>query len=183
MKRQLMSKRSGHKDSEAISIPLEIRPATKSDLKAINDIYNHYVLHSTCTYQEEPEPLTNRLKWLAHHGPKHPVTVALENKKIVGWGSLSAYHARSAYRRTVENSVYVHHEQHRRGIGSLLLEDLIARARKLDHRVIIAAIDADQPASIALHKKFDFRKVGHFKQVGFKFGRWLDVVYMELLLQ
>jgi phosphinothricin acetyltransferase len=100
----------------------------------------------------------------------------------VGWGSLSAYHARSAYRRTVENSVYVHHQHHGRGIGSLLLEDLIARAREVGHRVIIAAIDADQPASIALHAKFDFKKVGHFKQVGFKFGRWLNVVYMELLL-
>jgi phosphinothricin acetyltransferase len=100
----------------------------------------------------------------------------------VGWGSLSAYHARSAYRRTVENSVYVHHDYHGRGIGSLLLEDLIRRARKAGHRVIIAAIDAEQPASIALHSKFDFKHVGHFKQVGFKFGHWLDVVYMELLL-
>jgi L-amino acid N-acyltransferase len=162
--------------------PVTIRPAVKSDLKIINDIYNHYVFNSTCTYQEQTEPLKSRHAWFAHHGPEHPITVAVENKKVVGWGSLSAYHARSAYRRTVENSVYVHHEHHRRGIGSLLLEDLIARARKADHRVIIAAIDADQPASIALHSKFDFKKVGHFKQVGFKFGRWLDVVYMELLL-
>jgi L-amino acid N-acyltransferase YncA len=162
--------------------PITIRPANKSDLKIINDIYNHYVLHSTCTYQEEPEPIKNRQKWFAHHGPKHPITVAVENEKVVGWGSLSAYHARSAYRRTVENSVYVHHEHHRRGIGSLLLEDLLVRARKAGHRVIIAAIDADQPASIALHSKFDFKNVGHFKQVGFKFGRWLDVVYMELLV-
>jgi phosphinothricin acetyltransferase len=161
---------------------ITIRLATKSDLKTINDIYNHYVLHSTCTYQEKPEPLKNRQNWFAHHGPKHPITVAVENKKTVGWGSLSAYHARSAYRRTIENSVYVHHQYHGRGIGSLLLEDLIVRARKAGHRVIIAAIDADQPASIALHSKFDFKKVGHFKQVGFKFGRWLDVVYMELFL-
>ena len=168
--------------SQRDGYPITIRPATKSDLKIINDIYNHYVLHSTCTYQEQPEPLKKRQGWFTHHGPKHPITVAVENKKVVGWGSLSAYHARSAYRRTVENSVYLHHEHHGRGIGSLLLEDLIVRARKAGHRVIIAAIDADQPASIALHSKFDFKKVGHFKQVGFKFGRWLDVVYMELLL-
>jgi L-amino acid N-acyltransferase YncA len=162
--------------------PIAIRPAVKSDIKVINDIYNHYVLHSTCTYQEEPEPLKGRHNWFAHHGSKHPITVAVEKNRVVGWGSLSAYHARSAYRRTVENSVYVHHEHHRRGIGSLLLEDLIVRARKAGHRAIIAAIDADQPTSVALHSKFDFKKVGHFKQVGFKFGRWLDVVYMELLL-
>jgi phosphinothricin acetyltransferase len=162
--------------------PTTIRPAVRSDLKIINDIYNYYVLNSTCTYQEEPEPFKGRQNWFAHHGPKHPITVAVENKKVVGWGSLSAYHARSAYRRTVENSVYVHYEHHRRGIGSLLLEDLIVRAHKAGHRVIIAAIDADQPASIALHSKFNFKKVGNFKQVGFKFGRWLDVAYMELLL-
>jgi phosphinothricin acetyltransferase len=162
--------------------PITIRRAVKSDLKIINDIYNHYVLHSTCTYQEKPEPFKSRQNWFAHHGPKHPITVAVERNKVVGWGSLSGYHARSAYRRTVENSVYVHHQHHRRGIGSLLLEDLIIRACKAGHRVIIAAIDADQPASIALHSKFDFKKVGHFKQVGFKFDRWLDVVYMELLL-
>jgi L-amino acid N-acyltransferase len=177
-----MAKRAT-KASETADSPITIRPATKSDLKTINDIYNHYVFHSTCTYQEKPEPLKGRQRWLAHHGPKHPVTVAVENNQVVGWGSLSAYHARSAYRRTVENSVYVHHEYHRRGIGSILLDDLIARARKVGHRVIIAAIDADQPASVALHAKFSFEKVGHFKQVGFKFGRWLDVVYMELLLQ
>jgi len=161
---------------------ISLRPAIESDLKAINDIYNYYVLHSTCTYQEEPEPIKGRRDWFRHHGQKHPITVAAENNKIVGWASLSAYHARSAYRRTVENSVYVHHGYHRRGIGSLLLEDSIARARKAGHRVIIAAIDADQPGSIALHTKFRFKKVGLFKQVGFKFGRWLDVVYMELLL-
>jgi phosphinothricin acetyltransferase len=159
-----------------------IRPALETDLKAINDIYNHYVLHSTCTYQEEPETSEGRHHWFTHHGDKHPITVAVANTEILGWGSLSAYHVRSAYRRTVENSVYVHHQHHRRGIGSLLLKDLIARARKLGHRVIIAAIDADQPGSIALHAKFKFKKVGHFKELGYKFGRWLDVVYMELPL-
>lgn len=167
---------------KATSSSITIRPALESDLKAINDIYNHYVVHSTCTYQEDLEPLEGRHHWFTHHGTKHPVTVAVENNEVVGWGSLSAYHTRSAYRRTVENSVYVHHEHHRRGVGSLLLKDLIVRARLLGHRVIIAAIDADQPASIALHAKFKFQDVGHFKQVGHKFGRWLDVVYMELLL-
>jgi L-amino acid N-acyltransferase len=159
-----------------------IRPTTESDLVAINDIYNHYVLHSTCTYQEEPEPLDGRRRWFSHHGDKHPMLVAEAGGQVVGWGSLSAYHARSAYRRTVENSVYVHHQHHQRGIGSLLLHELIARARSLGHHAIIAGIDADQTASVALHAKSHFEKIGHFKQVGFKFGRWLDVSYMELVL-
>lgn len=171
-----------HHSGESLPTPLTVRPAAESDLGAINDIYNHYVLHSTCTYQEEPEPLAARSDWFHHHGPQHPVIVAELNGRVVGWGSLSSYHPRSAYRRTVENSVYVHHELHRRGIGSDLLQELIVRARAVGHKAIIAGIDADQPASIALHARFQFEKVGHFKQVGFKFGRWLDVVYMELLL-
>src|SRR5580693_3266102 len=104
-----------------------IRPATASDLAVINDIYNHYVQHSTCTYQEEPEPLDGRRRWFEHHGGGHPVIVAEAGGQVAGWGSLSAYHARSAYRRTVENSVYVHHQHHRRGIGSRLLQELIVR--------------------------------------------------------
>ncbi len=161
----------------------DIRPATEADLVAINDIYNHYVLHSTCTYQEEQEPIESRRRWFSHHGEMHPVIVAAADSQVIGWGSLSAYHARSAYRRTVENSVYIHHQHHRKGIGSLLLGELIARARTLGHRAIIAGIDADQAASVALHAKFQFEKVGHLKEVGFKFGRWLDVIYMELLLK
>jgi phosphinothricin acetyltransferase len=159
-----------------------LRPASESDLAAINDIYNHYVLHSTCTYQETLEPLEGRREWFRHHGDKHPVIVAVAGGQVIGWGLLSAYHARSAYRHTVENSVYVHHEHHRRGIGSLLLRELIARARGLGHHVIIAGIDGEQAASVALHTRFHFEKVGHFQQVGFKFGRWLDVIYMELKL-
>ena len=159
-----------------------IRPATESDLVAINDIYNHYVLHSTCTYQEEPEPLDARRQWFRHHGEKHPVIVATADERVVGWGSLSAYHARSAYRHTVENSIYVDHRHHGQGIGSLLLQELIVHAQAQGHRVIIAGIDGEQTTSVALHTKFGFEKVGHFKQVGFKFGRWLDVIYMELRL-
>ncbi|HZL78662.1 MAG TPA: GNAT family N-acetyltransferase [Candidatus Limnocylindrales bacterium] len=161
---------------------LLIRPATEADLEAVNEIYNYYVLHSTCTYQEEPEPMAGRLQWFRHHGEKHPVIVAVLGKEIVGWGSLSAYHPRSAYRHTVENFVYVHHQHHRRGIGSLVLQDLIQQASRLKHRAIIAGIDATQMASVALHTKFGFEKVGHLKRVGFKFNRWLDVVYMELIL-
>jgi phosphinothricin acetyltransferase len=159
-----------------------IRLATESDLEAINDIYNHYVLHSACTYQEEPETMEDRRQWFQHHVVSHPVTVAEASGKVIGWGSLSAFHPRSAYRRTVENSIYIQHEHHRQGIGSLLLENLIIRARDLGHHVIIAGADSQQSGSLALHAKFNFEKVGHLKQVGFKFGQWLDVIYMQLNL-
>jgi L-amino acid N-acyltransferase YncA len=159
-----------------------IRPARESDLATINDIYNYYVLHSTCTYQEEPETPEARHQWFSHHGAKHPVIVAEANGEVVGWGSLSAFHPRSAYRQTVENSIYVHHARQGQGIGSLLLEELILRARELRHQAIVALIDGGQVGSVALHAKFNFEKVGHLKRVGFKSGQWLDVIYMELLL-
>ena len=159
-----------------------VRAATASDLVAINDIYNHYVLHSNCTYQEAPEPLSSRRHWFGLHGDQHPVTVAELEGLVVGWGSLSPYNPRSAYRHTVENSVYIHQLRQRRGIGTLILQDLIQRARELGHHTIIAGIDAEQSGSLALHARFQFEKVGHFKQVGFKFGRWLDVIYMALIL-
>jgi phosphinothricin acetyltransferase len=167
-----------------MNVDISLRPAAAEDLAAINDIYNHYVERSTCTYQEEPETIESRLKWFEEHRPdKHPVVVAVRDGKIAGWGSLSPYHSRCAYRHTVEISIYVHHELHRRGIGSAILADLIARARNIGFHAIIAAIDGDQAASITMHSRFGFIEVGHFHQVGFKFGRWLDVVYLERILQ
>jgi len=171
------------KTTSAESITPLIRIARTDDLDAINTIYNHYVLQSTCTYQETPESMEDRRKWFARHGAPHPVTVAELNGNIVGWGSLSAYHARSAYRHTVENSIYVDQALQGRGIGSALLRDLIERARALGHHAIIAGIDGDQTASIALHAKFGFEQVGHLREVGFKFDRWLNVIYMELRLR
>jgi phosphinothricin acetyltransferase len=159
-----------------------IRPASPADLDAINAIYNHYVLHSTCTYQEVPSTSEERAVWFGAHGAEHPVTVAEAEGEVVGWGSLSRFHARSAYRRTVENSVYVRHDRHRQGIGGALLEDLIRRASELGHRSIIGLIDGDQAASLALHERFGFRRVGHLSQVGFKFGRWLDVIYVQRVI-
>ena len=162
--------------------PVTIRPAAENDLAAINDIYNHFVLTCTCTYQEVPETPAARRQWFNHHDERHPVIVAEEGGKVVGWGSLSKFHERTAFRNTVENSIYIHHDHQRRGVGSALLKELIARARDNGYRAIIAGIDGEQTASVALHAKFGFQKVGHLKQVGFKFGRWLDVLYLELLL-
>ena len=105
--------------------PIAIRPATESDLVAINDIYNHYVLTCTCTYQEVPEPIAGRKQWFSHHDERHPVIVAEEGGKVVGWGSLSKFHERSAFRNTVENSIYVLESHQGRGVGSALLQELI----------------------------------------------------------
>lgn len=163
-------------------IGIAVRPATSADLEAINTIYNHYVLHSTCTYQTEPETSEDRRTWFDRHGPVHPVIVAEAGSAVLGWGSLSPFHARSAYVHTVEDSVYVRHDVQRQGIGRVLLENLIQRARDLGHHTIVGIIDAKQPPSIALHATRGFVEVGHLRQAGFKFGEWLDVIYMQLML-
>lgn len=162
--------------------PPRIRLATPADLPAINAIYNHYVPRSTCTYQTEPTTDAERAAWFASHGPEHPITVAETEGEIVGWGSLSRFHARGAFARTVENAVYVRRDLHRRGIGSALLDDLVARARSLGHHVVIAVIDSEQRGSLDLHRRAGFTEVGRLREVGHKLGRWLDAVYLQRIL-
>ncbi len=158
---------------------ISIRPAAQADLAAINDIYNHYVLSCTCTWQTVPETMESRRQWFAHHGAKHPVIVAEDQGVVVGWGSLSKFHPREAWGMTVEDSVYIHHQRQGQGLGSLLLKRLIELAAELGHHTIVAAISGDQAGSIALHRKFDFTDCGCIRQAGFKFDRWLDVIYMQ----
>ena len=126
--------------------------------------------------------MDGRRAWLAAHGAAHPVTVATIDGEVVGWGSLSPYHRRQAYRHTVENSVYVAPTHQRRGIGRLLLADLIERAKAIGYHAIIAVIDGEQAGSIALHEQLGFARVGLFREIGFKFGRWCDVHYLQLIV-
>src|SRR5207253_2162491 len=143
----------------------------------------YYVARSTCTFDTEPRPMEGWRTWLAHHRDAHPATVALRDGTIVGWGSLSAWSDRPAYRHTVEDSVYVCHDMHRQGIGAVLLADLLARAGALGHVAIIARIAADQPISEALHERFGFERIGVLRRVGYKFDRWLDVAMWERVLE
>jgi L-amino acid N-acyltransferase len=160
-----------------------IRLAIEDDLPAINAIYNHYVLHSTCTYQITPETDADRLAWFQRHDRLHPVTVALVADEVVGWGSLNVFHPREAYARTVDDSIYVHPSRQRQGFGRALLADLIERARALGHWTIIAGISSEQVASVRLHEAFGFASRGHLRQVGYKHGQWLDVLTLQLLLR
>src|SRR3954471_8455924 len=161
-----------------------IRLATAADVSAINDIYNYYVHRSTCTYQLEPEPLEGRQAWFQNHPPdKYPVTVAELNGQVIGWGSLSKFRDRAAYDGSVEASVYIHHDHHRRGLGRALLTDLIDRARAIGFHTLIGGCSSDQTASLRLQESLGFTRVAHFKEVGYKFGQWLDVVFLQLMLQ
>jgi phosphinothricin acetyltransferase len=161
-----------------------IRPATREDVPAILAIYNHAVLHTTATYDYEPRSLEQRLAWFDDHvRDELPVLVAVDaTGAIVGWSSLSRYHLKPGYRFTAENSVYVAEGHQGRGLGARLLAPLIVAARARGLRAIIAVIDSANDASLRLHAKFGFEQVGYFRQIGFKFGRWLDVVYLERLI-
>lgn len=161
-----------------------IRRATLADIHGILDIYNDAVLTTTATYDYEPRSYDHRLSWFEdHQRTGHPIFVAVDpTGKVLGWSALNRYHDRKGYRFTVENSVYIAAEHRGRGLGKLLLKPLIDVALQNGYRAIIAVIDAENTASIKLHEKFGFEPVGHFKKVGYKFGRWLDVIYMELLL-
>lgn len=172
---------------------MPIREATGTDLAAIDDIYNHYVRTSTATFQLEPTTPEERRAWFDAHGPEHPVIVFEDDDadavgprvaggRIAGWASLNRYRSRGAYARTVEHSVYVRHEYHRRGIGRLLLDDVVVRAQALGHHVVLAMVAGDQEPSLALHRRCGFRDIGRLHEVGFKFGRWLDVVLLDRLL-
>ncbi len=161
---------------------MEIREATVADLPAIRDIYNHYVLTSTCTYQTEPYTQPEIEAWLAGHDAAHPVTVAVDGGAVIGWAALSWFRQRHGYRFTVEDTIYVREGLHRRGIGGALLADLIERARRLGHRTVIGGISAEQEASLRLHERFGFRRGALLADVGYKFERWLSLALVQLAL-
>lgn len=163
---------------------IQIRKGERDDLPAILEIYNEAVLNTTASYDYEPRTLEHRTAWFEDHQRSNfPVFVAVDGAgKVVGWSALNRYHDRMGYRYTTENSIYVAADQRGKGIGKLLLAPLIEAAEQLGLHAIIAAIDASNEASVRLHAAFGFEHVGLFKQVGFKFGRWLDVAYMERII-
>lgn len=159
-----------------------IRPATAADLDPIGAIYNHYVATSTCTFQLDPDTADDRRAWFAGRSSAHPVTVAEAGGEVVGWAALSPWKSRCGYARTAEASVYVHHRHHRRGVGRALLLDLIERARAAGLHTLIGGTCSEHAGSLALQEAVGFERVAHFREVGHKFGRWLDVVYLQLVL-
>ena len=163
---------------------MQVRPATHADLPDLLAIYNDAVLNTTASYDYEPRTLEHRAAWFEEHERQRlPVFVAVDDAgQVLGWSSLSRYHDRRGYQFTVENSVYVAATHRGRGVGTRLLPPLLDSARALGLHAIIAGIDAENTASVRLHARFGFVEVGRFKEVGFKFGRWLDVIYMQRLI-
>ncbi len=159
-----------------------IRSAIEADLPAIAAIYEPYVLHSTCTFAETPPSQSEWVTWLGGHDGRFAVLVAEVAGEIVGWGSLSPWNTRCAYRFSAEDSVYVAASHHRRGVGQRVLAGLIDAARRAGHHSIVAQIADDHAASEALHAKLGFHRAGRLREVGCKFNRWIDVCIWQCLL-
>lgn len=163
--------------------PLQPRLATVADAAAINAIYNHYVRTSTATFQVEEETTEERAEELRTRSPDQPTTVLENEGQIVGWGALSPFRSRCAYRETIELTIYVQQDFHRRGLGRVLLQDLIERARSLGYHTLLAASCAESTGSIGLFRSLGFEEAGRLREVGNKFGRRLSVVYLQRTLE
>jgi len=158
-----------------------IRTAREEDLSAILKIYNHIILNTAAVYHYEAHTMEMRKAWYDGRVQSgFPVFVAEDDGEVVGFSSFGPFRPWPGYKYTVENSVYVAEGQRGKGIGALLMAPLIQSAREMDMHAVIAVIDADNDASVQLHRRFGFEEVGHFKQVGYKFGRWLNLTFMEL---
>jgi L-amino acid N-acyltransferase len=159
------------------------RLAERRDAEALRAIYNVEVLESTVTFDLVPRALTDQLTWIDEHSGGHPALVAVrDDDMVVGFASLTPYRPRPAYAPTVEDSVYVDRDQRGNGIGRLLLTDLVELARSHGFHSAIGRIVGGHEASIALHRACGFEEVGVEREVGRKFGRWLDVVLMQRML-
>ena len=161
-----------------------VRPAAPQDLPAIHAIYAHHVLHGLASFEEVPPPLDEmrrRFEEVTRSGL--PYLAAEERGEVLGYGYCSLYRTRSAYRYTLEDSIYVKEGNQRKGIGKALLAQLIERCTALKYRQIIAVIgDSANAGSIAVHASLGFVRAGNLRSTGYKFGRWVDSVLMQLPL-
>ena len=162
---------------------VHIRDAVLADLPGILEIYNHAIQYTSSVYSENPHTYEMRLAWFNDRiSNGFPVLVAEAGGQVVGFSTFGHFRAWPCYRYTVEHSVYVHIKHRVKGISKLLLQPLIDRAKAMKLHAMIAGIDSENEVSYQLHRSFGFVEVAHFKEVGFKFGRWLDLKFLELIL-
>jgi L-amino acid N-acyltransferase len=173
--------RTLHPAVEGITGP-QPRLATIADAEAINAIYNHYVRTSAATFQVDDETTEERFEEIRARPANQPLVVLETGGEIVAWGALSPFRSRCAYRQTIELTVYVRHDCHRRGYGRTIVQDLLKRAASLGYHSVLAVSCEESVGSIGLLKSLRFEEAGRLREVGSKFGRRLDVVYLQLML-
>lgn len=161
----------------------EIRSATEHDIAPVLAIYNHAIEHTTAVFSYEPHTLEMRREWFeSKQANGHPVLVAETDGQIAGFATYGAFRPWPAYGHSVEHSVYTAPEFRRRGIARSLMNELISQARANGLHAMIGGVVAENAESIRLHESLGFSEVAHFREVGWKFGRWLDLKFFELLL-
>jgi phosphinothricin acetyltransferase len=162
---------------------IEIRDATSDDLPAILAIYNDAVLHTTAVYDETPRSTAAQQEWFGlKTAQRWPVLVAVAAREVAAFASYGSFRPWPGYRHTVETSIYVAPDRRGRGIGTRLLAPLIERAKAAGFHAMVAGIDAANAPSLRLHARAGFVKVAEMPEVAWKFGRWLDLVFLEKLL-
>ncbi|MFC4425476.1 GNAT family N-acetyltransferase [Deinococcus navajonensis] len=160
-----------------------VRPAVRADVPAILEIYNEAVEHTTASYDLAPVSLESRLSWFDHKQVANwPVLVAEDGEQVVGWATFGPFREKAGYNATVEHSVYVRAGGRGAGVGGALMTPLIQEARQRRLHVMLGVVDADNAGSIRFHERFGFVVTGRLPQVGRKFGRWLDAVFLVLAL-
>lgn len=163
---------------------MQIRDAVAADIPGIAEIYNHAVVHTAAIWNEQVVDIANRAAWHADRVRQgYPVLVAVDdNDSVLGYATFGDWRPHDGYRHTVEHSVYVRLDARGQGIGEAMMHALIARARAIGKHVMVAGIEAGNATSIRLHRKLGFAEVGLLPQVGMKFGKWLDLAFLQLVL-
>ncbi|WP_075591402.1 arsinothricin resistance N-acetyltransferase ArsN1 family B [Labilibacter marinus] len=160
-----------------------IRDAEVGDGAAIAEIYNHYIQNTIVTFEEDSVEKEEMQKRLMYVSKKLPWLVFEQDKQILGYAYASEWKSRCAYRHSLETTVYLKDGMSGKGIGSKLYAELIRRLKHKDYHTLIGGISLPNEGSVALHQKFGFEKIAQFKEVGFKFGKWIDVGYWQLILE
>ncbi len=161
-----------------------IRQANEGDLKDILEIYNHAILNTTAIYTYKPQTIEERKLWFDNKiKDGYPVFVYEENNKVIGFSTYGPFRAWPAYKYTIEHSIYVNNECGNRGIGTILLKEVVKDAAKREYATIVAGIDSSNEKSIKMHKKLGFEDSGTIKRAGYKFGKWLDLTFLQLNLE
>jgi L-amino acid N-acyltransferase len=167
----------------AKTFDVEIRHAEIADLPGLLAIYNDVIATSTAVYTDDPATLEDRAAWLqARRMQNYPVLVAIDRGTVAGFASFGDFRNWPGYRFSVEHSVHVDASYRGAGIGRMLVEALFPLAKNLDKHVMIAAVDAANVGSIRFHQRLGFESVAHFREVGRKFDRWLDLVFLQRLI-
>jgi phosphinothricin acetyltransferase len=161
-----------------------IENASANDIPQILDIVNYYIENDTCIYDIEPRTIEKQMEWFNNQTlNNYPVLVAKKDNKVLGFASFSQFRPKVGYKFSMEHSVYVNHQEKGSGIGKLLLQELIKIAEAKNIHTLIGGIDANNQGSIDFHAKFGFEIVGRMNQVGYKFNRWLDLIWMQKTLK